>query len=681
METAFWCYHEDMVYTWFSIQIADLFSCQYITKTIDTEVLTDSPAPTFLFPVELPAVEDRRLLLIVVDGIRTDESTLTSTSEATGHSGAETFEGVWSRFGVNSRAVRSMLNIDQTDTFPAHVTLFTGRSATQWNMPVDAHHTSLYRPEVPGLFQSVAARCGADRVRFFSNANLLLDASGSLYPGAVSEGFYLPDEENSVTDTALIEDIKAAILEDPCMIVVNLHDVDSSGHTAPLDGYPASIATVDAQLAALWDWMAAEQPDRLRDTLTLLTSDHGRHRTSVDEPAWSEHSGSCGGCREVPLFISGPGVTPGIEDSVPWSQEDVNRLMGAWMGVEQPFSLGLLPDWVTGLGGAGPSGQTGVAVADGHVAAVSWGSDPVSRSAVTVDGEVVSSAAAWAAQDPVIASSGDSVLACWRELLRDEATDRWPWVPVCRLRKGNIWSDLGFPISEIDALPILAAALDGATPVVSWIGNKVLGFDSSVGTARWIDGAWEQIGRNVINYGSSIRLHAANDEWMLSAGGTAVDVYGREDRRAFLLSFNRETRLDAGPLYENASFRIDRTAIRRAMPATDVAALAITDAGTQILLWQMTDNSAAHLPVRLGAETVPLPNISPQWQGTVLYWAALADTVEICALPVDPAEDGSTPPLCTDTGMRWLDSFGVQPDGTVVFSGATLPGQWLLSTL
>lgn len=647
------------------------------TSGTPPDTAPDTSAAPFTFPADLPPVEDRIAVLIVVDGLRTDESTASTPSPATGLTGPEAMPGVWSRFGASGLALSAILNTGNTTTFPAHTVLFTGRPSPLWNVPSDGV-SSLYRPELPGIFQAAAARCGADRVHLLANAPLLADSSGTLYPGQRSEG-HMDDIYDS--DSAVLDRFREVYTADPCLVVLNLHETDFQGHDDPVSGYPATVSTVDQQIAELWDWLAAEQPDRFRRTLTVLTSDHGRHR---DGPVfvWADHGDSCGGCREVPLFIAGPGVQVGTGDLQPQTHEDLSRLVAAWLDLEMPFATGVLPGWIAGLEAPAPSGPTSIAAAGGHVAAaVLTPGSPLARSALTLDSLTVSSPDAIAVADPVLAATDAALLLCWRELRHDDA-DRWPWVPRCLYRAGDTTIDLGLPATEIEPAPVFAAALDpDGAPVVAWLGNKNFDADAGINVHRWDGTQWQLLEWQPLKYISSPQIVADRLGWLLSVGANPADTNSRDYRRAHLINTDAVQILP--PPVAEIPTRTERTALRRD-PDTGLTAVAAITADPQslhLLLWQIDAGGlrpAATLPVSGDL----LPHISPRWQGDTLYWAVLLDgNAAICHLQIPAVPDPAATPACASVSAPWIDSFAVQPDGTVIASVAAAPGQWQLLTL
>jgi len=106
-------------------------------------------------------------------------------------------------------------------------------------------------------------------------------------------------------------------------------DFDASDHRHLVDRYDAGIRQLDADLGAFLD--AAEARGLLRDTLVVITSDHGEE--------FGEHGDVLHGRTlhqelvRVPLIVVGPGVPAGVRVNTPVSLVDVVPTAAALLGL------------------------------------------------------------------------------------------------------------------------------------------------------------------------------------------------------------------------------------------------------------------------------------------------------------------------------------------------------------
>jgi hypothetical protein len=417
----------------------------------------------------------RAAIVLVIDGVRTDELCGEAPSELTGLSGPDLAPALWSRLAPQARWSGAALNTGVTVTAPAHAALLLGRHEPYANFPMrNGEGPALYRPLAPTLFEELRDTMQLDEgdMLLLGNTELLGGLNHSAVPLATGGAtwHHVPDADPLDAWPADDASVFAALREriddhPPRLAVVNLHDVDRAGHYGDASRYPATIAAVDVQITAFRDWIAAAHPDYARDLLLVVTSDHGRHRGDGAD-TWRNHGDACGGCREIPLFLTAPAVAPG-ELAGPTFLLDLTPTLAGWLGASAPRADGLpIPGVVDTPARTGVAAQVTLG---GSTAAQVWRDTADVRSEVTLDGAVVSSEGALAAEAPVgIAAPGAEIL-CWRELMASGAS--LPWSPRCLADSGAGWQDIGHPAAEVSPEWRPAFAVSDGAVYVAWAEN------------------------------------------------------------------------------------------------------------------------------------------------------------------------------------------------------------------
>jgi hypothetical protein len=630
-------------------------------------VVPDSPADS---PADSPSdsVPDTdstdssptNVLWLVVDGIRVEEITSSSISPLTGVSGEANCPNFWATMGAEGTMVRAIHNMGITETGPAHVAFFTGRPEPYGNLSLDQSIPSLYYPESPTLW-SVAKNAGI-LSSFWGNAGLLYDVTQSLYPDA----YLLENYQHPIgtTDRDVLRSILSDISENhPRLIVANLHNVDAEGHLGLAGTYADTIQTIDKDLSEFWGDLGTEEPDWRRHTLVVVTGDHGRHREDPEsEVPWKTHGDSCAGCREVPLLLLGPGIPAGQVIERSWTSADLSSMVAAWLGLDLPFAEGLpLDDVVTGLNTPLRQGEMEVQSVGGHRLVQRLESQEDHRSSIWMDGEELSGPDVLAAASPQMAIEGDQRWVCWREL-RDLGLTL-PWVPRCMTRTGDEpWVDIGFPSEDVQSSwEISMVAKDGGL----WVG-----WTSEIASiSHWQDGSWTTY-REIP---SLFPVHPS-----LAVSGTNVEMSWSDGERQ-----GRDIKFLAGDGFRNMKFgtglyRAERSALRLDGQNVQVAALLYQEDLRTLALVSSPDMGETLLPPEWLPSPDPfLPNVSPQWVGSRLYWAVQLSDKNAGICEITP---GESQPSCVSAGFPYLDSFAV--DGTEVLASVrTDPGIWEILTL
>lgn len=630
-------------------------------------------------PVGPPVV-----IVLVLDGVRVDEFTTRWPSDLTGVSGEEYAEATWSTVVPGSTVVRAARNTGVTVTAPAHAVLVTGREERYANFPLD-EGPGLYRPELPTIFEEARAQLGlgiTDMV-LMGNTELIAGVTSSLYPGFPGGASFdlvgTRDGRPERDDAPVFDALLARLDHDPRLVIVNLHDADRAGHFGEDGEYAANVGKLDELLATFWTTLVEERPELVERLLLIVTADHGRHR-HAEHDGWRSHGDSCTGCRDVPLLLVG-GARPAQERDDEVTLLDLAPTMAAWLGIELPWADGLpYGEAFDRLDATARAGETRPALAGAHAAFQRWRDDRTARSEVVLDGEVVSSLDAHAAEEPVLHAAGDAAWACFRELDVATGEDFLPWRARCLAHADGAWAEIGFPDAEVGASfrPALRAR-DG----VLWAawprnpdGAADIGLNGEVALALapWTEAGWGAPLTATALYPTDVAL-AATDRGLLVAVGTNLDPPdARYTRRIRVVpvDLSGEPALDdavdltfesvAGP-----DARIERPALTADGDAVRLAALAhLAEGDTIVVVTESVDGGLSWSdPVVLPDAGPPFPHLGPAWQNDRLVWAVAPEERDgealLCRAAVgDPEAD------CVALDSPRVHSFALDGEGVHV---------------
>ncbi|MFN7142468.1 MAG: alkaline phosphatase family protein, partial [Myxococcota bacterium] len=447
-------------------------------------------------------------IVLVLDGVRTDEFSSRFASDLTGVPGDEYAAETWRAVAPDATVVRAALNPGITITAPAHASMVVGRDEALANFPVDtARGPGRYLPELPTIFEEARAQLGLgeDEVFFLANTELLSPVAESLYPGFDGGARYdlvLDNGKPVNDDTPVMEELLARIeAGGPRLVFVNLHDVDRAGHYGEGDAYIDDVAKIDGLLADFWKALERDHPDLVPSLLLVVTADHGRHRHD-DHDGFHNHGDACTGCREVPLMLLGA-AKAGQDLDATVTSVDLAPTLAAHLGIDLPWAEGLpFAEALGALDTPRRSGDVDVSASGERIALRSWRDDREARSEVVVDGEVVSTPGIHAAEAPTLLYTAGGARVCFREIDLATGEDTLPWRARCLAESDGAWVEMGFPDDEVG--PFFRASLterDGRL-WAAWPNNPHgmtdLGEEGGVGLAvaawdpatGWTDRLW-----------------------------------------------------------------------------------------------------------------------------------------------------------------------------------------------
>ena len=670
-----------------------------------------------------------RAIIVVMDGARYDETFRDEYSDAAAQEGDTLFTHFKEHMLPMGTLVRPGYNTGVTITAPGHADILTGTRNFFAHFPAPGG-AGYYRPEYPTLFEAASQRWPGNVGSLVANSDHLQPLNLSVFPGATeadgglftmvyeSDGSEVPSED----DSAVLEELKTQVLANQSHIALaNLHQMDRAGHYNPAAlSYAQDVEKMSEPISAFWDWIQAE--DTLRDTtLLVVVADHGRHRWE-DEAAergedlrfdwdYSEHGDQCGGCREIPMFLVGPGIRQGIVLETPNSLEDIGATVAYALGLELPHATGAVMRGVF-VDDPGEVSRTGTAWFDtksGHQVQSLWTADESIRSDIYVDGIQLAGGvgARILAEDPVVyqAMSG-AVIACWRELdLAGTANPiDMPWVPLCHVDSGSGFTDMLFPVVEVFPFwrPSITETSDG-TLVLAFADNENSNAYSTsrggIGLYHWSEASgWtgssdERAGGLFVGNPSVVELggkiYVANAESDMGfGGGEESSTPGRYTRHVSVKQVSGSATLDWTELWRTYTEECPELANCAPSEATlddqglawgraEFPSLTTLGAGLAVawVSWGAAgvtvhvatsdaDATTWSTPERVDESGLVLGHIEPAWGEGRLYWARQVDAggTEVCRWTPGAAA------VCIDTASTALRDLSVDGEAVTVLA-------------
>ncbi len=652
---------------------------------------------TPLDPGEAAFGAAQRAVVLVLDGVRMEESFGEGESDAWGGPTAEILPAIREDLRPLGAAAEPAYVTGTTFTSSSHADLLTGVRQYFANMGASEGYGMRW-PDHPTLFELLREQrdLGAEQAVLAANTTILGDLTHSHAPGFGSAwaGSYLhvsaPNDEaaNSHDDADVVDRVRAALRNDgAAFVLANLHQIDRAGHAKPQD-YAGYVADADSPVVGLWQDLVDAQRAGADLPLVVVVSDHGRHRFLEELHPWQDHGCSCTGCREVPLLLLGPGIEAGAVATRPYLLEDVTHTVAWLMGLELPYSTGLGLDELLAGDPDVPvrSGAVALAADGALVAWQRWEPDHEARSGVWIDDRELA-AGPLHVERPTVARGKDQDFVCWRQLELVESAERWPWEARCaaRVQGETGWRDLGFPETllpdgfeaqlQVDARGRLWAL---------WIGGELNpGLDaitpSTVGMqlARWDGRSWESPSRKwgLERFPShpDLLIHeervwaavAISDETTSMRYSRHIELFGIDWPEEAAPSWRPLVSLRPSEGDDEALGRVERPALGRAGDELLVAAVGYRADGTTLVVSRHDLDSGddrvwSRLSTLDGSGGV-FPHLGPAFSADGwLYWARQSGGggVEICRVDAAEAE-----PDCRDSGYAWIDSLAPAEDG------------------
>ena len=643
-----------------------------------------------------------RVVVVVMDGVRAEESLGDRTSSATGLAPWEMMPQTWEKLVPQGARATSALNTGITITAPAHCALTSGLKQPLANYAVE-DEPGIYRPELPSVMEQLRADWQLPREDMVVTGNTILikPISHSLWPdGGYESGadFVMVGRDGSDIIPAKDDsDVFEAIQEQlattqPTFIIANLHSVDRAGHYGEAEDYPLHVQALDSQLVRLWETM--QSTPAYEDAWLFILSDHGRHREAETDPPWRDHGDACMGCRHLPLLVLGPDVAAGKSTDEPVTLADVGVTIASLLDTQMPMRTGrILSEMFLATDVPSPLGVVSVAAAGGSVAVEVQRDDDWHRSQIEVDGVVLSSPDALLAEAPAMAAHEDERWLCFRELTVDLNAAEAPWVPRCFWRSGGTWSEIAAPEQTVSPLwqPALLASAPGQLSG-AWSNNvnEHASPSGSLGPIGMVigtfsSGSWQsELALSNITFPQHPTLYQSGNELIGAIAAAPGISTARDSRQLYIASetqgeFSESARLSLNELAPNQDeWRLERPALTASEDGTRwLAGLGYSDNYTAVLLSSSTSDEAWQPVVAISEPGTVLPNIAPKWhKDTALFGSVQDDGAALCRATHTGEVDClslNTPHLRALTVDGDTAHVVVQEDGTWEVRAVSLP--------
>lgn len=126
--------------------------------------------------------------------------------------------------------------------------------------------------------------------------------------------------------------------EQPSMMLINLLEVDTRGHSNDWPNYLGAIERTDKYAYQLWKFI--QNNKHYKDNTTLIiTNDHGRHPDGHKD-GFKEHGDRCEGCRKIYMIGLGPDFKQGEVVTEEYEQIDISTTIAHLMKFDMPTSDG-----------------------------------------------------------------------------------------------------------------------------------------------------------------------------------------------------------------------------------------------------------------------------------------------------------------------------------------------------
>lgn len=635
-----------------------------------------------------------KLVIVVLDGVRIEDSFGAGTA-LDGAATESILPGVRETLLPIGALVTPATQTGATSTAPGHCDLLSGRNVPYGHFNIqEVAGVGDYIPEWPTFIQAFLAN--SERTALLTGdtphtAGLV----GTLYPGLSSVATFENiaaggiEDEN---DTAAIDGLLAHMQSDaPDFALVNLHAADTFGHMAEAEQYMAAVRATDANLLRVWG--AIQTLPAYRDqTLLVITADHGRHRLG-NATDWEGHGDVCTGCREVPIFIAGPGAAQGVSVATSYALIDLAPTLAALLGVDMPFAEGLVMSDL--LGGDRARERRGVVELSGAHASVELLDDPAHRSRVVVDGVELSDPLALEARGPIamdIHADRGGTMACWREL--DPAgTSLWSWHSACSETLDGVWTPFDFPLENVDPWWTPALAEVGEEIWTAWVDNAGGGVPKDdeppqpVPVARRVRGAWVQSKTSAMTYFPATPALAGigADAAVLAYVGSDTPFDGRYTRRVRVMPVVWATGTADPTWIQPTTFdlsadgvgRQERPAMRADGVNVGLAFLAYGGGETWVYGANSADGGGTWTAaVRVSTDERVLPEIAPVWDRFGrLWWGALAEDGSAEACNATLTDGIASAVVCTAVGSSRIAGLAAAGPGVRVSIDRSV-GEW-----
>jgi hypothetical protein len=290
--------------------------------------------------------QPQNVFIVILDGLRNDEG-FQSESLYLRH--------IWNDLRPQGAINRNFWDRGWTATTGGHMTVLSGVYQILRN---NGSNEQDIRSLDPLLFEYYRAETGADSsscgVVFGKLGNVGEIADFSVEPayGEQYQGFQRGDA--STHDDTISVRLLHRTMDSlhPRLVLLNMGDIDSKGHTGIYADYLAAVKQADSLVYEIWKHVQGLPPytDTFyrNRTVLMVTSDHGRnddaHGSFPGHGEWDH------GSRQIGFLAIGPGIGAGRTITARREQIDIAPTVGRLLGFATPFCEGgVMSEMLSGL--------------------------------------------------------------------------------------------------------------------------------------------------------------------------------------------------------------------------------------------------------------------------------------------------------------------------------------------
>jgi len=247
---------------------------------------------------KLPASEDHKVMIVIIDGTRYSETLGDTTNQYT--------PNMWD-LAFNGTIANRFFNNGVTYTKRAVPALWCGT----WTATIDTIYngSSTIYAKKPTLFEYYRK----DKLAPESDCYYMLPYIPNLWLPSFDVDYgpeYWPTfYSQGENDNDVAENTKIVIDNyHPKFLLIYLPDVDHAGHSGDWNEYTSAISNADEIVGDLWHYLQND-PFYEGTTTMIVTNDHGRH--DDEHGGFQGHGCGCEGCRHIQFFALGPNIKQG----------------------------------------------------------------------------------------------------------------------------------------------------------------------------------------------------------------------------------------------------------------------------------------------------------------------------------------------------------------------------------
>jgi len=269
------------------------------------------------------------VVVVVIDGLRNDEA-----FDDPEH---QYIPNIWNNLRPQGTINTNFWNTGITLTTAGHTQILTGIRASFNQQDED---TSELRSKYPNIFEYYRKEknISEDKVWFIAGKGVTTGSvNASLHPdyinsGASSESLSRTDDETWASVQQVMDTYH------PSLMVINLAEVDDTGHEGVFSDYTDAIKKADQIVYELWmniqgNYYYKDQTD------LIITSDHGRHSDGY-YTGFKDHGGGSHGNRHIMFLAIGPDFKQDETVDIRRDQIDIVPTIAAILGIQTPYADG-----------------------------------------------------------------------------------------------------------------------------------------------------------------------------------------------------------------------------------------------------------------------------------------------------------------------------------------------------